>query len=223
MVDSPNDGGRTAMLLRTRTKNRGSTGAPAHRQLTSPMTIRRRRECHVKRAARTHAGRQARRAGRICLRSGNDARDHGWAYLFYGTRPLRRRRPHDCRPHAHESRHRRRTPLAPERAMDLRAGGNLPCQYRREGDRRKAGFGGLHRPPIRCMPARRLRMATSYFSRLRTPRTAYTASKPAEQACNGNGKNFRRSMHWEERMKVLMAILLAALAFGVGTATAQDK
>src|SRR5262245_66325805 len=73
------------------------------------------------------------------------------------------------------------------------------------------------------MPARRLRMATSYFSRLRTPRTAYTASKPAEQACNGNGKNFRRSMHWEERMKVLMAMLLAALAFGVGTAKAQDK
>jgi len=30
-------------------------------------------------------------------------------------------------------------------------------------------------------------------------------------------------MHWEERMKVLMAMLLAALAFGVGTATAQDK
>src|SRR4029450_5348919 len=52
------------------------------------------------------------------------------------------------------------------------------------------------------MPARRPRMATSYFLRLRTPRTACTASKRPEPARNGNAKNFRRSINLEEHIRV---------------------
>ena len=127
-------------------------------------------------AARTPGAKRA-APGEYVFDLGTVAEDHGRPRLFDGTRTMRRGRPHDRRPDAYESRHRRRAAFASQRTMDLCAGRNLPRQHRRQGNRCDDRARSSTFRPTPCMPARQRPMATLCSLPSRTPRTACTASR----------------------------------------------